>query len=191
MKAFLKGNDQFMEQKYLSRMDLKEQDRHHYYAENAKVGIVEIGVLNGETSKIFCKANKITPITGIDPIIPDSMNSDLIGNIQKIKEIEVNHSNYRFINDFSFNVIKTWNQKIDYLFIDGDHTYDAVKNDFESWFPFVVCGGIIALHDSACNRGGPHFWPGPSQLADELLTDNRLKYLETVYTMTIFKKDNQ
>ena len=172
-------------------MDLKEQDRHYYYAENAKVGIIEIGVLNGETSKIFCKANKVTPIIGIDPIIPDSMNSNLIGDIQKIKEIEANHSNYRFINDFSFNVVKTWDQKIDYLFIDGDHTYDSVKNDFESWFPFVVFGGIIALHDSACNRGGPNFWPGPSQLADELLTDNRLTYLETVYTMTIFKKANQ
>lgn len=36
---------------------------------------------------------------------------------------------------------------IDFLFIDGDHTYDAVKLDFETYLPFVRKGGIIAFHD--------------------------------------------
>ena len=36
---------------------------------------------------------------------------------------------------------------IDFLFIDGDHTYEGVKDDFERYSPFVAEGGLIALHD--------------------------------------------
>lgn len=37
--------------------------------------------------------------------------------------------------------------KLDVLFIDGDHTYDGVRQDFEMYARFVRPGGIIAFHD--------------------------------------------
>ncbi len=40
-------------------------------------------------------------------------------------------------------------KKIDFLFIDGDHTYDGVKKDFNLYKQLVKKGGIIALHDIA------------------------------------------
>jgi cephalosporin hydroxylase len=40
-------------------------------------------------------------------------------------------------------------QTLDYLFIDGDHTYDGVRSDFEMYGPLVRSGGVIALHDIA------------------------------------------
>jgi cephalosporin hydroxylase len=36
---------------------------------------------------------------------------------------------------------------VDFLFIDGDHTYQGVKADFEMYSPLVRPGGLIALHD--------------------------------------------
>jgi predicted O-methyltransferase YrrM len=36
---------------------------------------------------------------------------------------------------------------IDFLFIDGDHTYEGVKKDFELYSPLVRRGGIVAFHD--------------------------------------------
>lgn len=36
---------------------------------------------------------------------------------------------------------------IDFLFIDGDHTYEGVKKDFEMYRPLVNKGGVIAFHD--------------------------------------------
>lgn len=39
------------------------------------------------------------------------------------------------------------NQNIDFLFIDGDHTYEGVKKDFEMYSSLVKKNGIIALHD--------------------------------------------
>ncbi|MGH7992284.1 MAG: class I SAM-dependent methyltransferase [Limisphaerales bacterium] len=38
-------------------------------------------------------------------------------------------------------------QGIDFLFIDGDHTYEGVKADFEMYSPLVRKGGLVALHD--------------------------------------------
>lgn len=36
---------------------------------------------------------------------------------------------------------------LDFLFIDGDHTYEGVKKDFEMYGRLVRTGGIIAFHD--------------------------------------------
>jgi predicted O-methyltransferase YrrM len=38
-------------------------------------------------------------------------------------------------------------RKIDVLFIDGDHTYEGVKKDFEMYSPLVSDDGIIIFHD--------------------------------------------
>lgn len=37
--------------------------------------------------------------------------------------------------------------QLDVLFIDGDHTYNGVKHDYELYSPFVKKGGVIAFHD--------------------------------------------
>lgn len=38
-------------------------------------------------------------------------------------------------------------EKLDYLFIDADHTYNGVQRDFEMYSPLVRSGGIVAFHD--------------------------------------------
>jgi predicted O-methyltransferase YrrM len=37
--------------------------------------------------------------------------------------------------------------KLDLLFIDGDHTYEGVKSDFDMYSPLVAPGGLIVFHD--------------------------------------------
>jgi predicted O-methyltransferase YrrM len=36
---------------------------------------------------------------------------------------------------------------LDFLFIDGDHTYGGVRSDFEMYAPLVRKGGIVVFHD--------------------------------------------
>ena len=37
--------------------------------------------------------------------------------------------------------------KLDFLFIDGDHTYEGVKDDFDHYKQYVKPGGWIGFHD--------------------------------------------
>lgn len=48
---------------------------------------------------------------------------------------------------------------VDCLFIDGDHTYDGVREDYEMYRTLVASGGLIAFHDIATNNCGvPRFY---------------------------------
>jgi len=38
-------------------------------------------------------------------------------------------------------------RSVDMLFIDGDHTYDGVKADYEMYAPLVRPGGLVGFHD--------------------------------------------
>jgi len=54
-------------------------------------------------------------------------------------------------------------KKIDFLFIDADHTYEGVKRDFELYSPLLAKNGIVAFHDVALIPGAPRnyvsvFW---------------------------------
>lgn len=49
--------------------------------------------------------------------------------------------------DFN-EVAKTWDKQINILHIDGDHSYEAVKNDFEIWSKFLKDDGAILMHDT-------------------------------------------
>jgi predicted O-methyltransferase YrrM len=43
---------------------------------------------------------------------------------------------------------KLEDRKFNFVFIDADHTYEAVKKDFNTWAPMVKSGGWIAFHDT-------------------------------------------
>ena len=38
-------------------------------------------------------------------------------------------------------------KKLDFIFIDGDHTYEGAKKDFKLYRHFVRKGGVIGFHD--------------------------------------------
>jgi len=43
-------------------------------------------------------------------------------------------------------------EKLDYIFIDADHTYAGVQRDFEMYSPLVRSGGIVAFHDIVTHK---------------------------------------
>lgn len=57
-------------------------------------------------------------------------------------------SGFQLIEDYSFVVVKKWRKQIDMLFIDGNHEYKAVLNDFNKWVRFLKKGGVIVFHDA-------------------------------------------
>ena len=164
------------------------------YAAQAKLGVVEIGVLDGETTKEMSRECKV-PIYGIDPIISDSMDTNLIGSEEKIRNNMSHYSQFTLYKDFSYNISKIWTtDKFDFVFIDGDHEYNAVKEDFYDWYEKLEFGGYVAFHDSGDVTSVPadfKGWPGCIQLVDELkkgLHFMNLEWIEKVDTINVFQK---
>lgn len=69
--------------------------------------------------------------------------------------------------DFT-EVSKTWNNKIDILHIDGDHTYDAVKNDYEVWSKFLSDDGVILFHDTCVEEYNENSQYGVKKFFEEI-----------------------
>lgn len=59
-----------------------------------------------------------------------------------------------------------------FLFIDGDHTYDSVRKDWDNYSPMVRKGGIIALHDILPRPGY-----GVSQLWEQITSLEGVRYM--------------
>ena len=45
------------------------------------------------------------------------------------------------------HILSYYGEKLDFLFIDGDHSYEGVKADWEDYRGFVRPGGLVAFHD--------------------------------------------
>jgi len=59
-----------------------------------------------------------------------------------------------WLESFSHEAARGWNQPIDFLLIDGDHREEAVEQDWNDWSPYVIPGGLVAFHDARLFPGG-------------------------------------
>jgi len=116
---------------------------------NSPKTVLEIGTAEGGTLYIWSRTLKSCK-TLISMDLPRR-----IPNKKKEFYRQFNNKiNYEFIEGDSHS-IKTVNKlsnilkhkKIDFIFIDGDHSYEGVKKDYENYKSFLSVGGIIAFHD--------------------------------------------
>ena len=63
-------------------------------------------------------------------------------------------TNVRLMPTTTRDAAASWTQPIDYLYIDADHHYEAVRADLEAWIPHVKPGGLV-LGDDYGNRSFP------------------------------------
>lgn len=63
----------------------------------------------------------------------------------------------------------------DVVFIDMEHTYEAVKNDIQHWLPKVKIGGYLAGHDYATS------WPGVPKAVNEIFGKENIIVKQTCW----------
>jgi len=81
-----------------------------------------------------------------------------------------------FLQDYFLELARAKPDKLDFFFIDEDHTYDRVKQDFEMYSKLVRPGGIIGFHDIF--PGPPETVGGVPRFWDEVKSD--LDHIEVI-----------
>jgi predicted O-methyltransferase YrrM len=125
--------------------------------------VVEIGTLHGGTLWAWCKlARPDGLIISID--LPGGSFGGGYGNdvTSALKSYAKRSQTVVLIRDDSHqertraaleNALD--GESVDLLFIDGDHTYEGVRCDFNMYSQFVRPGGLIVLHDILAHPGDP------------------------------------
>jgi hypothetical protein len=73
---------------------------------------------------------------------------------------------------------------VDFLFIEGDHSWEGIAGDWEAWSGNVAPGGIVALHDS---RNKPD-WDSQRFTDEVARKDSRYRFIEGVDTLTVLQR---
>jgi len=115
---------------------------------------VEVGVKSGlNMRRILNRCFNFT-FYGVDPWCGTDgyehwSRVQVAGHEKEARDVETQFRNRcRLIKDFSASASKQFsNKSIDLVFIDGEHTYEAVTTDIRCWLPKLRKGGIIAGHD--------------------------------------------
>lgn len=78
----------------------------------------------------------------------------------------------------SVDIGRSWPQKlmVDFMFIDGDHRYNAVKADLLQWLPRIKESTPILTHDYADKETKPR--AGVKQACDEILLSSGYSLVE-------------
>ncbi|MBC5796696.1 class I SAM-dependent methyltransferase [Sphaerospermopsis sp. LEGE 00249] len=113
--------------------------------------VLEIGLKNAGNSFLF-----LHYLDNVEDLICIDIK---LNNLGKLNCLKKNSQKILFIegssqSDFSIKkVVQKLNGRfIDLLFIDGDHSYDGVKNDFYAYQHLVKDGGIIVFHDIVSDK---------------------------------------
>lgn len=119
---------------------------------NPKI-VVDLGVEYGYSTFCFAYHN-IGTVYGIDWFQGDAhagFNDDSFQTtFETYTELasKFGISNIKIVKGEFTEIAKTWDKTIDILHIDGLHTYEAVKHDFETWTRFCHNESIILFHDT-------------------------------------------
>jgi len=130
---------------------------------------VEVGVDEGEhANRILLEWANVKKLYLVDPInnIHDRFKSEG-GRVE-------------FIHEYSWEGSKRFDDSsLDFVYLDGNHSKDAVDGDLRLWYPKLKVGGVICGHDYSSNpendvnravaeffklkgltlcEGGPDFW---------------------------------
>jgi hypothetical protein len=113
----------------------------------------EIGVWKGRFSNALLQANPNLHLYCVDPWVPypeywDHTRHDTIGGAYNIAMATLAGQNCNIIRKFSVDAAKDVpDGSLDFVYIDGNHSFQSVVNDLCEWSKKVRVGGIISGHD--------------------------------------------
>ena len=167
----------------------------YFFAKKVKEGcVMEVGTYRGRAT-VFLGKGSINgfnvPVYAVDP------HKEFIGVLGGVfgpkdrtafyKAMLVNEvsETISLINLSSENFSSTWQEPISLLWIDGDHSYEGVKRDFNCWIEHCISNAVIAFDDAIDINLGPR------KLINELTLSGVFKEIANVGKIAFLKKTDK
>jgi predicted O-methyltransferase YrrM len=126
--------------------------------------LAELGVAFGiNAASMLAEFPGIKKLVMVDPYVEfgNRDDNDFTSKEMQEKAKRVMLANVERFNDkvifhecFSSDAARMYQDEFfDFVYIDGDHRYSAVKTDLELWYPKVSRGGFLAGHDYVKTTG--------------------------------------
>tara|TARA_B100001123_G_scaffold440433_1_gene579492 strand:+ start:780 stop:1460 length:681 start_codon:yes stop_codon:yes gene_type:complete len=203
-----KGNFMLLAKNYYLYFMLKifqkqKFKRRHIISQISKNSIVgEIGVWRGEFSKIILKHCKPKKLILIDPWLYDQKIRGCAPQVKgkepinqkyfdeaynETKKTFINNSNVEIIKNNSLESSKNFNDEyFDFIYIDAEHSYDAVKQDLNCWYPKLKKNGYIFGDDYHWREEDNSF--SVEKAYQEFFNLNKIKHWCVFKSQVMFQK---
>lgn len=121
---------------------------------NKPIVAVEIGTYKGENALSILTELNIEKIYLIDPYNNYSEYKDINdAENEARKRLQKYNHKIKWVKMFSDDAIKFIKDKLDFVYIDGNHSYNIVKEDINNYYQLLDKGGILAGHDITSYSG--------------------------------------
>ena len=180
MRTVVPTVESLEEVRYISQNMAGHTFHHHFHIlwdirnmiDREVINYLEIGTHSGGSACLMLKHPKLTNVYGMD-LETSTRHQAVEENVQRYKR-EDNHFYYFIGNSRDKDVVKKVRgvvKQVDMLFIDGEHTVEAVIDDFLNYKDLVNEGGYIIFddyHDAGYNPVVKH---GVDMIVNEYLFD--------------------
>lgn len=161
---------------------------------NGKRMLAEIGVYHGVTT---CRLREAMDpggtLVAIDPYPKQRLGFSAQrvvahGEVSKIKGGTVKWMRTTGA-EAARELIAAGPQRFDFVFIDGDHSWEGLQADWEGWSKLIAPGGVIGLHDSRSSPLRQIEDTGSVLFTREVIAhDPEFEIVETVDSLTVLKR---
>jgi predicted O-methyltransferase YrrM len=160
-----------------------------------KKRLAEVGVWHGVTT---CRLRQAMASNAMLFAIDPYPRGRLGFSAQRIiahKEVSgVSNGTVTWIRDTGANAVTILRgtEFFDFVFIDGDHSYEGLQADWTGWSSLLAPAGIIALHDSRSTPERPIDNAGSVQFTRKvILPDTQFEVIETVDSLTVLRRNGR
>lgn len=164
----------------------------YYLARGVRTGcIVEVGSYRGRSTVFLGKGvsdGARVPVYAVDP------HKSFIGVLGGEFGPQDRTAFYRtmldcecsefvsLVNLSSEIITPNWQEPVSLLWIDGDHSYEGVKRDFECWSPYLEPDAIVAFDDATDPKLGPRM------LIEEIVAQREFEEVYSIGKVCIIQK---